>query len=242
MIRAATEIHAMSRLVALLFTFGLASCARTDARFAPLVNGSNSAQFEYHSIFMADGARTEKLSYGPLHMQSLSTDDLRDTVNPLIDKMMRSGRITLTTLTSDEFSTINAVFFLVSIHPNILIAVPEEPITVGHGVYGYVYRAAMELGRNTIFISYRIAAGECSSDAKKISNSNCQKYARTTFGDAVTSRVFFDRNGAMIISENMETPVELSDHFETGGIKFGFVPVAGVAGMNGYLEARIIHQ
>lgn len=234
-------------LLLCLFALGLYGCANADLQFPPLVNGEDTARFKFHDLLMAPaGQQAVTLNYGSFNLRSFSTRDLARIASPLIDRIMDSGFISSVNVEDSGNSTkriqeANAVFFLISIHPDVLVAVPVRPDDINKG-QGNIQNTVLSYIKklNALSISNLVSKGDCTSVEYASSSESCKLMGRRQpiNNQLIVSRVILDRKDAYLVSENMDTPVALQDHFVVGGLKFELRPVEG---LSGYLEVRVIH-
>ena len=185
-----------------------------------------------------------------MNLGSLSEDDLTKIASPLIDKVMASGRVTITTIKADpgtgavKYNRANAMFFLVSVRPNILVVTPYPPKDtqsagppdVGQSELGDKVEAFLQSTGAWDIVNAIINQHCASLDARMLDrDKDCYAGKRQSImNPVILSRVFLERDGTLMIDADMKTPAPLTETFRSGRHRFE------VSHVNNFADYRAI--
>ena len=207
----------------------------------PLFEGQPKASFHASARIMASaGQQDVTLHYGLFGLQSLGMDELEARVAPLVDRLEAAHaiRVYAGSRLSDRQRMLGAVLFMVSVSPDIVLAVPDElPETWAGLIFvNYLGQPSIERLMHQFNLAYTCSANEHLMARERRSFDGDGPYYRTN--TVLVSRVVLDRPGSWVVSAEGAFALPEDRRFEVAGHRFQFKPLPGQPGLPALLELQ----
>ena len=201
----------------------------------PLYEGQPKASFHASARIMASaGQQDVTLHFGFLGLQSLTTDQLRARVSPLVDRLeaAQALRVHRAQHLQYEVRMLGAVLFMVSVSPDVVLAVPDVlPDTyAGLSDVDYVSQPSLKGLRGRLNLAATRSTDECRGEGV---NQVCDLRAGLPRRDnsVLLTRLVLDRPGTWLVSAEGAQALPADGRFTVAGRRFQLQRVAAEPGL-----------
>ena len=206
-----------------------AICLASAPDWPPLYEGQTKASFRASARLMASaGQQDVSLHFGPLGLRSLTTEDLRGRFSPLFDVLDASNVIPVRDVTwrGEHGRMLKAVLYIVSVSPDIVMAVPDDlsdsdPYPMS---FNYLSQESLDKVRKWHHLANTESAENCHMEGL-YSICDLRKGLPQRLNSVLITRLVLDRPGAWIASSEGVQAVPPDGKFTVAGKKFQLIAV-----------------